>query len=1054
MKSPFSLPVFLPATLLFATFCLPNSALGKTRPSPPGTASVPRSSGEASRIPPASVTIPGPLRSFLRMAAISQKVSPQEVLPLLAHNVAMEGYKGNRRKAKSSQRTEYLALLEGYVRQARELMALAGPKGVIRISNCSQAQPLLTVLGYKLMQPCGSDTSVETADPKKAFLADDSGFPLADLEQTLEGGKPFIYSFPSSQVPVLFSQSDWMANDRNKKGNVIDALIRDPARARLYWALDRVDENTRTFLWQTLGLKKLVPLAAVLDFYGSQICIQSGRVLVPGGAPAESAWKSLAGASPDSPGAFITRLLAKDKGWLAAYFDALSRVSGTQQAYFTEPARLQRFYEALRGKNISPGPARPVFRPDPGLLLLVTRLQLEPSGQPHIPGGLEVWKEILGRERKSDSKITREWAKRAGTWNNSDQLVAAMFGFSRVSSGSGPLQLYLTLTEMDRERPPNERLTPQTVQLLAEKFSQFGDQYPVFSEFHALNDASIVRFLSMAEAIDSIPDRLVRADALGIFQANAGLWQILARQGQIPKTDWDQSWQQVISPFAGIRSSAQLYDAARRSLEELLQAACGNPHLSQDGIIALLAGPNQNNPEGQRVRQEIASNIRSALDAQRLVSLDTVFALGGGLNQVAQGEPAPGGLIRLAGELREFQLPPPLFTSGERAEWSYGLYSNPHLEAEMSTDLAKAIKSPSSPKELGADRGQLVPFLRDTLVGLNYAYYAPPGAQMLYNNPLFVRSHDFLGEEITGGEQAWKIPAVFGRGQAASGGAHLIGSLADLPYVLAGVEQDFIVPENVQALIWEDLAPTFLTNSVVPRWWRVTGNELHAVTLYQRFGEDLLAHAAENEPLRQRVMNILSSTMLSQRSEKVEEALHAENQTEALSLLTPEETSYMAAVFLRKFPDAVSGWSKAGQELEKLSQRYPNEVSWERLSEDFGVPHPALAQTYACELLNEKPFPTFLGYSSRLLAESWESNNLYWAGLADQMGYPPVMLNLLIPELTRRMVANIFATDLGDWPALLRALRETGEEFRQGKIASLPARSIASAGLPSDRKGF
>ena len=63
---------------------------------------------------------------------------------------------------------------------------------------------------------------------------------------------------------------------------------------------------------------------------------------------------------------------------------------------------------------------------------------------------------------------------------------------------------------------------------------------------------------------------------------------------------------------------------------------------------------------------------------------------------------------------------------------------------------------------------------------------------------------------------------------------------------------------------------------------------------------------------------------------------------------------------------------------------------------------------------------------------------LYWARLADENGYPPVMLNLLAPELTHRMVENIFATYLGDWPSLLRALRETGEEFQQGKIASLP----------------
>jgi hypothetical protein len=80
-----------------------------------------------------------------------------------------------------------------------------------------------------------------------------------------------------------------------------------------------------------------------------------------------------------------------------------------------------------------------------------------------------------------------------------------------------------------------------------------------------------------------------------------------------------------------------------------------------------------------------------------------------------------------------------------------------------------------------------------------------------------------------------------------------------------------------------------------------------------------------------------------------------------------------------------------------------------------------------------------MGYSSRLLAESWDSNNLYWARLADEKGYPPVMLNRLVPELTRRMISKIFATDFEDWQALLRAVRETGEEFREGKIAATAA---------------
>jgi len=56
------------------------------------------------------------------------------------------------------------------------------------------------------------------------------------------------------------------------------------------------------------------------------------------------------------------------------------------------------------------------------------------------------------------------------------------------------------------------------------------------------------------------------------------------------------------------------------------------------------------------------------------------------------------------------------------------------------------------------------------------------------------------------------------------------------------------------------------------------------------------------------------------------------------------------------------------------------------------------------------------------------------------------MLNQLVPELTRRMVEKIFATHYEDWPAVLRAMRETGEEFRQGKIAPLP-KSVAVSGL-------
>src|SRR5262249_8256857 len=117
----------------------------------------------------------------------------------------------------------------------------------------------------------------------------------------------------------------------------------------------------------------------------------------------------------------------------------------------------------------------------------------------------------------------------------------------------------------------------------------------------------------------------------------------------------------------------------------------------------------------------------------------------------------------------------------------------------------------------------------------------------------------------------------------------------------------------------------------------------------------------------------------------------------------------------------------------------------EKLSQDFGVPHPTLAHTYARELLNVAPIPAFAGYSSRLLAESWDSGNLYWARLADETGREPVALNRMVPELQRRMGEKVFATDFEDWPALLRAMHEAGDDFRHDKIATLPSGSGGSA---------
>ncbi|HTF68696.1 MAG TPA: hypothetical protein VK638_39060, partial [Edaphobacter sp.] len=525
------------------------------------------------------VAIPGPLRSFQRMAGISQKVPAKEVLPLLARNVFVQGYQNGRP-------TEFLILVDRYLHQARELRSLAGSDGSIHIADCNHAGPLLQILGYRLRPGCGQkDAALSTSDPVRAFLTIDAGFPLTELEEDLQKNVPFAYPFPMSQVPVLLSESDWALLGSGKEkggGNLIDLLLHDLSVARLYWAFAKNDVETRAALHRSPGLRRLLPYGAVLDFYGSQICVRSGRVLVPGGAGAEPAWKDLVGASPASSGEFVVHLLAKDNGWLAAYFDALARVNPSQQAHLTEAPRLKHLYEAFRSPASDEHSANAVFRRATPLLVLFTRVQWEPNGDPHVPGNLEVWKAILAQ--KTNSKIVHDWSRRARHWDHPEQLLEAMVAFSHITTDDGPLDLYLMLSELDRVRP-KRHLSAPTVRVLADRYSQRNRWYLIFSEFPELNDQSMTRFVDVANSIDGISHLPLRGNTLGIFQAEVGLWQILARQREIPKDRLNESWQRIIDAFARISSSTQLLDAAHHSTGELLLVATGKQSRSQDELV-------------------------------------------------------------------------------------------------------------------------------------------------------------------------------------------------------------------------------------------------------------------------------------------------------------------------------------------------------------------------------------------------------------------------------------------------------------------------------------
>ena len=999
----------------------------------------PPSEGEATRN---YITIPGPLRSFERMAAISQKATPDEVLPLLGHFVETYGY--DRSKAKSPKPTEALILFRRYFAQAKILASLAGPGATLHFSTCEESKPLLSVLGYRLTDSCAAHPAIRAEDREKAFTTVDSGFPLADVEQALLHGKPFTMDYPSTRVPLIYSKRDWTGKEESKDTDVVDSLAADPTLSRLYWGLSRVDEAARDALGRSVGIGRMLPMASVIDFYGSNLAIRAGHVAVPGGSEAEPAWKKLVGADPGHPVEFLLHLLERDNGILAEYYDSLARAPRPELTYLTGHDHLQRFYAAFRGQDSSLDAVRSVFRPGAGLLVLATRLPLDGDGEPLVPGGLNVWKQAF--RRKSGSKMERELAEKAAQWTP-ELFLQGLFAICRSYPSEGPLDMYVSLSEIDRRRPADQRMSPQTATLLIAHFAKLHDQYEMFSEFSGLDDASITDFVKMTERIDAVRDPLLRGDMMGIFEANIGLWQILARQGQIPSADLNDSWRRLIHPFGEASSAVQLFDAGRASLAQLMKTVTGMPEITQERIIDLIAGPQQSSRDGRQVHQKMADEIQQILTDQRLVSLDTLLELAGDFSRMKE---RPGQIdrpraLQLAEELEEARAPRAMFTEAERAEWVPGHEPNKHILLEMKTDLKKSFSQPVSAGE-PAGRGALTAFLRDTLVGLNYAYYEPPGGEILHSSPQLVRAHDFLASESVPENRAWLVPQLFGVGLTAANGTHLSGSLAGLPYALAEMEQDFIVPRNVQALIWQQTTADLLTSSIVPRWWSVSSEALHAAALYQKAAEELIIGAVKDERLRATVTDILSTQLPPETMDEANRELGESHPEQVLDRIAPAQAFYLSAAFESKFPGQMAVWGPAGRELETLIRRDPDEVSPARISHDFGVPHPLLADCYAEEMLNLKPFPSVMNYASEFLAESWESTNLYWARLANDLGYSPVMLNELAPVLTRRMVETIFGSDFDDWPALLRAMRETGDAFRQGQVVGVP--KVDAASLP------
>jgi len=206
-------------------------------------------------------------------------------------------------------------------------------------------------------------------------------------------------------------------------------------------------------------------------------------------------------------------------------------------------------------------------------------------------------------------------------------------------------------------------------------------------------------------------------------------------------------------------------------------------------------------------------------------------------------------------------------------------------------------------------------------------------------------------------------------------------------------------------------------------------------------GAALVAESKLDPQLEAKVLEVLRQRVSPSRLWLVESRLKAGETAAAIDVLAPAEYFDLAGAFANGDSDYGDPFVS---EIRRLRAQTPERFSAQRISSTFGIPHPALSESYRPELLRLPLFPTMMGYSSRALAESWESTNLYWAALADEAHMEPADLNLRIPEWTQQSIERIFATHLEDWPALMHSMRIVGDRYREQAQRAAAASAASS----------
>ena len=221
---------------------------------------------------------------------------------------------------------------------------------------------------------------------------------LAHLDEAQRATGSAADSVPLPLTPEIWTRV--IFGGRASLDTLASAILESRSASLFYYALLSVDGPTREWIGSQPALIHDLSgrNAAAFAVAAPGFRVLDGRVRVPGGERAESAWEAVVGRTVTEPAEFLRSLLTADDGRTGYFLTAMSELTSAQVAVAmgsdpsAGPAALHRLHAVFA--RVTPGwktNDRTLWRPRRDPALLLSDVALDGQGRPTLPGSRAFW---------------------------------------------------------------------------------------------------------------------------------------------------------------------------------------------------------------------------------------------------------------------------------------------------------------------------------------------------------------------------------------------------------------------------------------------------------------------------------------------------------------------------------------------------------------------------------------------------------------------------------------------------------------------------------------